>query len=95
MIVADCFSFFTNIITFRACLCYWFWGDFSRLRETIRENFLHVLKQKWFFSSCIFLILCQDFLIIFCNFKMLFCRMSASRSGMHSFLQEYSYCLRH
>jgi len=46
MIVADCFSFFTNIITFRACLCYWFWGDFSRLRETIRENFLHVFKAK-------------------------------------------------
>ena len=65
------------------------------LTEEMEENMREVNTPEWFFSSCIFLILCQDFLIIFCNFKMLFCRMSASRSGMHSFLQEYSYCLRH
>ena len=37
--------------------------------------------------------LLQDFLIRL--FGMLFCRKSASHTGMHSFLQEYSYCLRH
>ena len=70
MIVADYFSFFQNAITFRACLCYWFRANFSRLMETIREKFLHVFKANMILSSCVFLILCHDFLVILCNFKM-------------------------
>ena len=68
MIVTDCFSFFTNIITFRTCLCYCFRADFSRLRETIRENFMHVFRAKMALLLLHVLILCQDFLVILCNF---------------------------